>query len=257
MLSLQFLLVRSLVRNFVSVTLGKQPRLLEPFTFAEALDLTSSRFQVPLWFQAVDDFNASQAGLRITPAIVASVTGSLTGGIIMQKTGKYYFLTIFAYLISSSGIVFVILFTGLVLNDTYGISVGLVLGGFGNGIGVTSTLIGMIANAKPEDQAIATACSYLFRSLGSTIGVSISATVFQQSLRMKLKNSLGSGKESDKIMKNVRQSLGYIESLRPEIQRLVRECYGLATRDSFFLMIGLALGATISSCKIHAIFPRP
>lgn len=174
----------------------------------------------------------------------------------MQKTGKYYFLTIFAYLVSSIGIVFVILFTGLVLNDTYGISVGLVLGGFGNGIGVTSTLIGMIANAKPEDQAIATACSYLFRSLGSTIGVSISATVFQQSLRMKLKSSLGSGKESDEIVKNVRQSLGYIENLRPEIQRLVRECYGLATRDSFFLMIGLALGATISSCKNHAIFFR-
>lgn len=254
MLSLQFLLICSLVRNSVSVTLGKQPLIFPP---GDALDLTSSRFQVPLWFQAVDGFNASQAGLRITPAIVASVTGSLTGGIIMQKTGKYYFLTIFAYLVSSLGIVFVILFTGLVLNDTYGISVGLVLGGFGNGIGVTSTLIGMIANAKPKDQAIATACSYLFRSLGSTIGVSISATVFQQSLRMKLKTSLGSGKEVDEIVKNVRQSLGYIESLRPEIQRLVRECYDLATRDTFFLMIGLALGATISSCEKNAIFPHP
>ena len=235
--------------------LSKQQRLLNftsvclNFCSKKVLYLTSFRLQVPLWYQAVDKFNASQAGLRITPAIAATVTGSLSGGLIMQKTGKYYFLTIFAYGASALGMVFVLLFTGLVINDTYCISTGLVIGGFGNGIGGTSTLIGMISNANPEDQAIATACSYLFRSLGSTIGVSLSATVVQQSLRQKLKDQLGSGQEAEKIVRNVRQSLGYVERLRPEIQQVVRQCYGVAIRDSFFFMVGLALCAIISSCE--------
>ena len=45
-------------------------------------------FFIPLFFQAVDGFSATQAGVRLLPGILAGVSGSLLGGIIMQKTGK-------------------------------------------------------------------------------------------------------------------------------------------------------------------------
>ena len=45
-------------------------------------------FYVPLYYQAVDNLGPSQAGLRLLPAILLSVTGSLLGGFFMQKTGK-------------------------------------------------------------------------------------------------------------------------------------------------------------------------
>lgn len=206
-------------------------------------------FYLPLFFQAVDDHSASQAGLRLLPAIVASVTGSLSGGLLMQRTGKYYWLSVFAYTIAFLGMIPVLLCTGLVVNNTYGISVGLAVSGLGNGIGVTSTLIGLIANAAPEDQAIATACSYLFRSLGSVVGLSLAATAVQQSLRMQLRATLRRGKEADDIVKNVRESLEYVRGLSPQLQEIVRQCYGSATRHGFFFLSVLVLCAAISSCE--------
>ena len=207
-------------------------------------------FYLPLFYQAVDELSASQAGVRMLPAIAASVTGSLSGGIIMQKTGKYYWLTVCAYSISTLAMIPILLCQGLVVNSTYGISTGLLFTGFGNGIGVTTSLIGLIANASPEDQAIATACSYLFRSLGSVVGLSLAATVIQQSLRMQLRDRLGNVEDAESIVKSVRKSLEYVKSLSPEVQATVRQCYGRAITHGFILMFGLAFCATISSCKL-------
>lgn len=125
----------------------------------------STLFFLPLFYQAVDGFTASQSGVRLLPGIVAGVCGSLFAGTLMQKTGKYYWITVIAFVLQTAGMVPVLLFTGLVTNNTYGISLGLAVSGFGGGIGVTTTLIALIANAAPEDQAIATAGSYLFRYL--------------------------------------------------------------------------------------------
>ncbi len=166
----------------------------------------------------------------------------------MQKTGKYYWLTVLAYSASTMGTLLVILCTGLVTNNTYGISVGLVLGGFFTGIGITTTLIGLIANAAPEDQAIATACSYLFRSLGSVVVLSLSASIVQQSLRDQLQQQLNSGKDAQEIVRRVRQSLDYVKTLEPAVQEAIRQCYAVATRNGYVFTLGIAFCAMISSC---------
>lgn len=127
--------------------------------------LMSVIFYLPLFFQAVDGYTATQAGVGLIPAIAAGVCGSLLGGILMQRTGKYYWLTVSAYTLLTLGILLVLLFTGLTANNTYGILTGLTISSFGSGIGVTTSLISLIANAAPKDQAITTACSYLFRYL--------------------------------------------------------------------------------------------
>ena len=216
------------------------------FSFAGWL---SGIFYLPLFFQAVDGFSASQAGVRLLPGIVAGVCGSLFGGKVMQRTGKYYWLTVIAYASLTLGMVPILLCTGSLANNTYGISVGMVMCGFGNGIGVTTTLIGLIANAGVEDQAIATACSYLFRSLGSVIGLALSATVVQQTLRTQLHRRLESGNDTEHIVKRIRESLEYVKALDPEVQTIVRECYGIATRNAFGLMLGIVTFALLSSCK--------
>lgn len=167
----------------------------------------------------------------------------------MQKTGKYYWLTVCAYTSLTLGMIPILLSAGLVWNSTYGISVGLAICGFSNGIGVTTALIAIISNASPADQAVATACSYLFRSLGSVVGLSVSATVVQQSLRIQLRDRLKSGKDADHIVDKVRQSLDYIKTLDPEVRDIVRQCYGSATRAGFDLILGIVACAMLSSCE--------
>lgn len=206
-------------------------------------------FYVPLFYQAVDGFSATQAAVRLLPNVVAAVLGSLSGGLLMQRTGKYYWLTVMAYSTSALGTLLIILCTGLVVNNTYGISVGLVLGGFGTGIGTTTTLIGLIANAALADQAIATACSYLFRSLGSVVILSLAASVVQQSLRDQLLEHLNSGKDTEEIVKRVRESLDYVKTLEPAVREVIGQCFANSTRNGFTFILGIACCATLASCK--------
>ncbi len=100
-------------------------------------------FYIPLFFQAVDGLSASAAGVRLLPGIVAGVSGSLFAGFLMQKTGTFYWLTVIAYAGLTLANLPILLWTGVVSKSTWGISVGLVIGGFSNGIGVTSSLIAL------------------------------------------------------------------------------------------------------------------
>jgi MFS family permease len=206
-------------------------------------------FYIPLFFQVVDGVSAFEAGLRLIPGIIGSVLGSIGGGMIMQKTGKFYWVTVIAYILHPFGSLLIVLFSGFITNSTVGIITGLVFCGLGGGAGVTTTLIALIANADPKDQAIATACSYLFRSLGSVIGLSISSTVVQQLLRTQLREKL-SGDQADIIVDRVRQSLEYIKELDPATRELVELCYQKATNAAFGLTTVLICGALVSSFYI-------
>ena len=109
----------------------------------------------------------------------------------------------------------------------------------------------MIATADSKDQAVATACTYLFRSLGSVIGLSLAATVIQQSLRTQLRERLRSEGEADKIVDRVRQSLNYLKKLEPHTRQIVRKCYQNATSASFGLSIAFAIGALLATFWIR------
>jgi len=208
-------------------------------------------FYVPLYMQAVSGLSAAGAGLRLIPATLGSVTGSLFGGRYMQVTGKYYWLTIIAVALQVLGMLTLTLFSGPVVTSAWGLLGGLVLSSFGGGIAITTTLINVIANADPKDQAIATACSYLFRSLGSVVGVSVAATVVQLRLREQLKQRLNSGHAADKIVEHVRQSLDYIKQLDPQTRDIVRLCYQKATTAAFAVSVCIACASFLSTWWIR------
>ncbi|TKA55103.1 hypothetical protein B0A49_10823 [Cryomyces minteri] len=208
-------------------------------------------FYIPLFFQAVDGLSATQAGVRLIPGIICGVSGSLFAGFYMQRTAKYYWLTVIAYSCLVIGMTTIFLFSGIIANSTLGMIAGMCVCGFSNGIGVTTSLIALIANSSHEDQAVATACSYLFRSLGSVFGVSLSATVANATLRSSLVDALGSGTAAADIAARVRESLGYIGTLEPAVRDLVRQCYAKSTRAAFGLEIGLVAGAAVAAWFIR------
>lgn len=188
----------------------------------------------------------------------------------MKWTGKYYWLTVAGYASLTLGLGVIFLFSGAVTNSLVPLILGTVACAFGNGIGVTTTLISLseyyhfphfaacllmydvlVSNAAQEDQAVVTACSYLFRSLGSVIGLSLSSTVVQQVLRTRLRDALRDSKDVDKIVDGVRQSLDFIKTLDPVVARTVRDCYGWATNKGFAFLIGVVFFAFVSSLFIR------
>ena len=102
---------------------------------------TSAMFYLPLFYQAVTKATPETAGLLMLPNILASVSGSVAAGYIMKKTGKYYWLTLSAYVGVSVGMVIILLFSGIMMTSLVGIVIGATICGFGNGVGITSSLI--------------------------------------------------------------------------------------------------------------------
>ncbi|KDQ49637.1 hypothetical protein JAAARDRAFT_200645 [Jaapia argillacea MUCL 33604] len=205
-------------------------------------------YQISLYFQAVRKMSASEAGMGLVPAILGGVVGSLMGGLVMQATGKYYWLTVGEYVGMVSGTLLVTLMTGVLVHSFAGIVVGLVFMSIGNGGGITTTLIALIANAGPEDQAIATAVSYLFRSLGAVFGISVGSTLVQDTLRGLLRKRLaGQDIDIDQIVRRVRESLNYIDELEPNIRSIVRTSYDEALPAAFWFAVVTAGAALVSS----------
>lgn len=109
----------------------------------------------------------------------------------------------------------------------------------------------IVANAAPEDQSVGIACLYLFRSLGSGIGVSLSATVIQASLRKYLGNELQGVDDAEEIVRKVRESLDYLDRIpSAAIREAVRRCYGWAVTDSFWVLAVFVGGAIVGAVMV-------
>lgn len=100
-------------------------------------------FYIPLYFQAVDGVSATISGVRLLPSIFSSVSGSLFAGFIMKWTGKYFRLTIIAYVLIVLGLGGIFLTSGGALANTAAMIVSMSFTAFGNGIAVTTTLIAL------------------------------------------------------------------------------------------------------------------
>lgn len=114
-------------------------------------------------------------------------------------------------------------------------------------LGYSTTLIGLLANATVDDTAVVVASAYLFRALGSSIGVSTGSAVLQQVLRTELAARLPDQDEAREIEERVRQSLEYIKHLPPNIAEQVKWAYQVATiwtmaSSSVYFLIAFIFG---------------
>jgi len=82
-------------------------------------------FYIALYFQAVLAMPAMRAGIWLLPAIGAAVCGSLAGGLIIQGTGKFYWLTVAGYCTLLLGTTTMTLNTGIVAQSLAGIVAGM------------------------------------------------------------------------------------------------------------------------------------
>jgi MFS family permease len=100
-------------------------------------------FFIPLYWQISSDLSAARAGLLLVPSIFSGVSGSLFGGFYMKKTAKYYWITVMAYTNLVVGLSLILLFAGAVMKSLPVMVVGTCICSFSNGLGVTTTLIGL------------------------------------------------------------------------------------------------------------------
>jgi len=196
-------------------------------------------FHVSLFLQAVRGMNPGQVGLALLPGVIGGAIGSVSNGLIIKATGKYYVLTILSAVVSFSGLVVIAGITGPWFFTVVGLGIGLALMNLGGWSALTSTLIALIANAGPENQAVATAVSYLFRSLGSVVVLSVATTLFQETLRTRLRQKL-TGADVEEIIRRVRESLSNIDKLKPSDRAAVISSYSDGVQVALWFTVALA-----------------
>lgn len=202
---------------------------------------TGVLFFVPLFYQAVLGASATMSGAYLVPATVAVVVSSVGGGWVIKRTERYYWITVLSLGLALVSIVPLVI--SVWFRSAVGEVIGVALCAFGSSAAITTTLIALIANSATEDMSLVVASSYLFRSLGSSLGVSLSAAALQQVLRTQLAVRFPDGDEAKMIEEKVRQSLDYIKRLSPRQAEQVRMSYKMATLGAYaptliFLIIG-------------------
>ena len=128
-----------------------------------------------------------------------SLTSALLGGVAMQRFGTVRSVLRTGFSCLVLGYTSIPLFAQIPIVvavgersreeielSIYQLPLGQGLGAIGGGVGTTAALIALIAAAGKADRASATAVSYLFRSLGGTVGLSVAAGIFQAVLRQQL-----------------------------------------------------------------------
>jgi len=215
-------------------------------------------FYGPLYFQ-VKGLSATQAGARMIPQSLGIAVGSVTTGLIMRWTGRYYILSICIVLIFIAANFITSTFT--LATPAWEAIIAVFMVGVGYAGMLTTTLLALISAVDHKDQAVITSASYVFRSNGSAIGITIASAVFQNILKLRLWARLGDKEGAADLIRRLRNSLDEIEKL-PEGQRaVVRDVYMDALRGVFLTLLGISvLGALVSLAmrehKLHRNLDR-
>lgn len=194
----------------------------------------SMLYNVPLYFTAVRLASSANAGLHLLPHSVALSTGSVFAGWIMRRTGKLYTLTLVSVLMTVVASLLVVQWRDA--SATWHLWLDIVPQGFGMASLITSTLIAMIAGVTKGDVAVATGITYLFRTTGQVLGVSLSGAVLQAVLLQKLRERI-QGPGAAEIISSIRHSTDIIETLEPELKQAAISSYADALRVVFICQV--------------------
>jgi len=226
----------------------RTPLAVSLANFLGSMTAFSMLYNIPLYFSAVRLNSSTNAGLHLLPHSVALSTGSVFAGWMMRRTGKLYHLT----LASTALTIFASILVTLWNDNTskYHLWLDIVPQGFGMASLITTTLIAMIAGVYREDMAVATGITYLFRTTGQVLGVSLSGAVLQSVLLRKLRQRI-TGPGSLEIIEEIRHSISSISDLAPALRKAAVESYADALRVVFICQIAINILVFIACVPIE------
>lgn len=210
-------------------------------------------FYTPIFFQ-VRGLSTTQAGIRLIPTSVGASVGSMVAGITMNKTGKYKIVGLALIITLAFG-------TGLLAllnldSPEWPAWIYLFLTGAGYGGMLVVTLLACISAVDHEHQAVISSATYAFRSTGSTIGVTIGSTVYQNILKTGLWNKFGEEEGAADEIKRIRDSFDELRHLPPTWHDGVFDTYMDALRGVFLTAFVAVVLGFICACfmRQHTLY---
>ena len=223
--------------------------------------LMTISYYLPLYFASVLNMKPTDIGKRMIPNFFSTAFGSLGAGYYMKKTGKYYWFVFGFCIVSIIGVLQIFFINpSISVWRQYSLTF---IPGLGVSVLITVALLSMIAAVPHKHQAVTTSISYAFRSTGCTLGVSVGAAIFRQSLDnllykdiMKLKSKEHSEKELLDIILKASESTEWVHQYAPEfVKEVIINCYHYSCKNVFLfcLICSIATLISISIIKEHKL----
>ncbi|KAM0724173.1 hypothetical protein Q7P37_000055 [Cladosporium fusiforme] len=209
-------------------------------------------YYLPSFFQLAYGLSAVKSGALLLPITLTQTVSSTLSGLIVHWTGRYRESIIFGWVAWAVGLG---MYSTL---DTERFDVGKAIGyglltGFGVGQTLQPSLIAIQAGVARQDMAVVTCTRNFVRNLGSTLGLAISATLVNSSLRSALS---GIGVQSAQFIDDPTTALSKVSdsNQRSMIESVTVEAYAAGFRRMFYLNAALAAFACILAiCLIPQI----
>ncbi|MEV8569161.1 MDR family MFS transporter [Streptomyces sp. NPDC051322] len=146
---------------------------------------------LPLFQQSVQGASATNSGLLLMPMLLAMMAVSLVAGRVTTTTGKYKIFPIMGGVLMSVGLY--LLSTMDV--DTSRLMTGVYMAVVGAGMGFLMQITMLVAQNSVEmkDMGVASSSTTLFRTLGSSFGVSIMGALFTSKVQDEMAQRMGKG----------------------------------------------------------------
>ncbi|KAG9317195.1 vacuolar amino acid permease [Chiua virens] len=219
----------------------RTPLAVSLANFLASMTAFSMLYNVPLYFSAVRLSSSTNAGKRNNvPLSIAW----------MRRTGKLYSITLGSAALCVLASVLVASWSEK--TSTQHLWLDIVPQGFGMASLITTTLVAMIATVHKEDMAVATGITYLFRTTGQVLGVSLSGALVQSILFHQLtKRITGPGSSDTNGIVAYRHSISSIPDLSPSLQKVAIESYATALRVVFISQVAINVLVFIACIPIE------
>ncbi|KIW02318.1 uncharacterized protein PV09_06464 [Verruconis gallopava] len=163
----------------------------------------------------------STAGTYLVPAVVGNTIGGLACGAYIRRFGSYKAPTIFATIASAACHSLLLLrwrgSTG-VLESLY-----IVLGWMGTGVSHSSIFIALVSAVTEEEVAIAGSGLYLFSSLRSVLGFTLSSNLLRLATQTWAQRQLGS--KHQVIINRALSDIVFAQRLKGDLKTAITDAY--------------------------------
>ena len=205
-------------------------------------------YYVPIYFQ-VKGLSTTEAGVRLAPSSIGIAVGSVSSGLIMRKTGRYWYLSLAIMIQYVAANVLISSFT--LTSPLWLTIISIFMAGLGHSGMLTVTLIAFISAVEHHHQAVVTSASYAFRSTGSAMGITIASAVFQNLLSRNLWAAIGDWKGGPEVIGRLKDNLDVIKELPSEWKSVVQPAYMESLRGVFLTTLGMCVLSTLFSVAMR------
>lgn len=142
--------------------------------FLMGLGMFGAMMFLPLFMQGIIGISATKSGNSMIPMMLGMIVTSIVGG---QLVTKVKFRTLFIWGIVLMGLSLYLLSTMNVDTTRFTVSLYIIILGLGLGLIMPTITLAVQSTFSIEQRAVATSATQFFRSIGSTLGVTILGVV--------------------------------------------------------------------------------